>query len=82
MTACFCYKTNILSASAEEFVPSVTQEDKEIYLSEKFGFNHPTKTFHEELVIPPFTPKYLFSTVTKSDLTGTTVGHSFLVGFF
>ena len=57
MTACFSYKTNILSASAEEFVPSVTQEDKEIYLSEKFGFNHPTMTFHEELVIPPFTPK-------------------------
>ena len=57
MSAYFTYKTSILSADAKAFVPSVTQEDKNLYLSEKYGFIHPTKTYSDELAIPPFVPK-------------------------
>ena len=57
MAAIFHFQTKGLSPHAEAFVPSVSKEDKDKFLSEEFGFIKPTKIFQNELVIPPFVQK-------------------------
>ena len=57
MAAIFHFQTKGLSPHAEAFVPSVSKEDKDKFLSEEFGFIKPTKVFQNELVIPPFVQK-------------------------